>query len=259
MFYKKVLEYYQKLWNQIKEIEERLKALPEGTMFISQNGKYYKWYYTIDKKTRYLPKEKIQFAKQLAEKKYLLIRLKELKCESQAIEQYLKYHKNEIGIESNNFLNNPGYKQLLFDLYRPVSDKLYTWMNEEYETNLKYPEQLKFKTHAGRFVRSKSEVMIDTALRNHKIPYRYECKLVLGNVTMFPDFTIRHPKTGEYYYWEHFGLMDKMIYCENACKKIQTYSYNGILPFVQLITTYESAEHPLNPQLVDDMIKYFFL
>ena len=35
------------------------------------------------------------------------------------------------------------------------------------------------------------------------IPFRYECALTLGNTTVYPDFTIMHPNTGELIYREH--------------------------------------------------------
>ena len=58
--------------------------------------------------------------------------------------------------------------------------------------------------------------MIAMLLHLNAIPYRYECALSLGGVTLFPDFTIRHPGTGALYYWEHFGLMDDPAYAKNA-------------------------------------------
>jgi len=52
------------------------------------------------------------------------------------------------------------------------------------------------------------------------IPFRYECALQLDNITIYPDFTIRHPQTGETIYWEHFGRMDKDDYSKNAFSKL---------------------------------------
>lgn len=74
-----------------------------------------------------------------------------------------------------------------------------------------------------------------------------------------PDFTIRHPETGDCYYWEHFGLMDHAAYAQNAFSKMQLYTANGILPSAQLITTYESRDKPLDLELVEDYIRHYFL
>lgn len=57
-----------------------------------------------------------------------------------------------------------------------------------------YPERLIHKTSAGIDVRSKSEAMIVQVLHSHKIPFRYECALHIGSITLYPDFTIRIPR-----------------------------------------------------------------
>ena len=96
------------------------------------------------------------------------------------------------------------YTELLSDFFKPLSQELSEWMNTPYIRNSKYPEHLIHKTCVGYKVRSKSESMICTYLSINKIPFRYECALTLGNKVYYPDFTIRHPKTAEIYYWEHF-------------------------------------------------------
>ena len=107
-----------------------------------------------------------------------------------------------------------------------------------------YPEPLNHKTISGSYVRTKSEEMIHMVLYKNKIPFRYECGLRLGDLTYYPDFTIRHPKTGETYYWEHFGRMDDESYSQNVFPKLQHYTSHGIIPTIQLITTYETKKHP---------------
>lgn len=93
----------------------------------------------------------------------------------------------------------------------------------------------------------------------NKIPFRYECSLVLGEVTLYPDFTIRHPHNGTTFYWEHFGLIDNASYSANAFSKLQLYATHKIYPSIQLITTYETKEHPLTTDTVEKIISDFFL
>ena len=131
-------------------------------------------------------------------------------------------------------------------------------MNQPFDSNPLYPEQCIHKTRAGIFVRSKSESLITMLLHINKIPFRYECALTFEDVTIYPDFTIRHPQTGEYFYWEHFGLMDNPGYCKNALSKLQLYISNGILPSVHLITTYETLEHPLDAEIIENLIHFYF-
>ena len=133
------------------------------------------------------------------------------------------------------------------------------WANEPYPRNPLYPEQLIHKTSSGHMVRSKSEAMIDMYLHINKIPFRYECELTLGEYTFYPDFTIRHPKTNEIFYWEHFGMMDTSTYTKSAFTKLYQYTSYNIFPSIQLITTYETKDHPLNSDVIEKIIEYYFL
>jgi len=152
----------------------------------------------------------------------------------------------------------PEYRELLLPYFRPLSEDLENWMNEPYERNMKYPEQLTQKASSNKYVRSKSEVLIDMVLTQNNIPFRYECALQLGEITLYPDFTIRHPKTGELFYWEHFGMMDSLSYRKNAGFKLQNYILNGIFPTVQLITTYETKENQLDLEVIEKIVSQYF-
>ena len=118
---------------------------------------------------------------------------------------------------------------------------------------------LAYKTSSGIMVRSKSETIIDMFLHTNRIPFRYECALHLDNIILHPDFTIRHPQTGEIYYWEHFGIMDDPSYAEKALKKLSTYEQNGIFPGEQLIITFETRKNPLNQKHILNLIEHYFL
>ncbi len=131
-------------------------------------------------------------------------------------------------------------------------------MNAPYEQNPKHPEQLIHKTASGKLVRSKSEAMIDLYLYTKQIPYRYECSLQLGETTLYPDFTILHPHTGEIIYWEHFGMMDEPFYYQKVFPKLQLYTAYGIVPSIRLITTYETRTNPLSSEVIEKIIEHYF-
>lgn len=151
------------------------------------------------------------------------------------------------------------YKNLLISHFQPKSEELRNWTNEPYEHNPKHPDGLIHKTFSGIYVRSKSEVLIDSVLYSNNIPFRYECALKLGNTTIFPDFTIRHPETGKFYYWEHFGMMDEPEYYKKVYSKLYLYNSYGIIPSIQLITTYETSENPLDIDDITDIVTRYFL
>ena len=118
---------------------------------------------------------------------------------------------------------------------------------------------LKFESISGNTLRSKSELIIDQLLFVYQIPYRYECKLAIGDVTLYPDFTIIHPKTGKMFYWEHFGMMDNQKYSQKAFSKLEIYCENGIIPSINLITTFETTDFPLDAVKVENIIKQYFV
>lgn len=203
------------------------------------------------------PQIKQTTCRKISHKKYLSFKLEDLEDEKKAIESYLRHLKHRKSIEL--LINHSEYQKLLKPYFSPISEELSNWTNAPYECNQKYPEQLVHKGSSGKYVRSKSESMIDMVLYIHKIPFRYECALCLGETTLFPDFTIRHPKTGELFYWEHFGLMDNLEYSKNAYSKLQLYTNHGIIPSIQLIATYETREHPLTADVIERLVETYFL
>lgn len=258
MIYERALNESQRLETEINSLQRQLKRLPDGKLICSGNGKYYKWYRSDGHEKVYIPKSERDLAERLALKKYLTLRLKNSLREKKAIDFYLRHHDSNAYQMEQSLLNLPGYNELLFSSFKPLSHELYDWMNSSYEKNNKYPEKLNYRTYSGNYVRSKSEAIIEMFLCKYKVPFRYECALQLGGVYIYPDFTIRHPKTGEVYYWEHFGLMDDLTYIKNTTSKIQLYASNGIIPTIQLITTYETKENPLNTEMVEKIVQYYF-
>lgn len=248
----------QKLEKQIYSLEQQLQHLPEGKLICARNGNRCKWYQSDGKNHTYIPKKERYLAEQLAAKKYLTLLLEEKQCEKDVIDYYFKHCSRTNGQAENLLIKASEYQKLLSTHFKPISEKLRLWMSSDYNRNLKYPEKLIYETSAGFFVRSKSEVLITMILQSNGIPFRYECELKLGENIVYPDFTICHPITGKIYYWEHFGRMDDEHYCRNACMKIQSYALNGIIPNIQLITTYETKENPLSFYTVEKVVKDYF-
>ena len=258
MIHEKILNEYQKNEKQIQTLKQQLKTFPEGKLVCTKNGKYSKWYRSDGSTYDYIPKQKRQLAEKLAHKKYLSFQLQALLNEQEALSSYLKHHHNTTQDELS-FVNSPEYMNLISSYFTPVSQEFTNWMNSTYETNQKHPETLIHKTLSGKYVRSKSEVLIDMFLYKNKIPFRYESLLQLDEIALFLDFTIRHPESGEFYYWEHFGFMDDPAYVKNTCSKLQLYASHGFIPSINLITTYETKEKPLTADMVEKIVNYYFL
>ena len=259
MIYQRMIAEHKRLEDKIHSIQSQLSKCPDGKLFCTRNGPHFKWYCSDGKSAVYIPKSNRSFAEQLAVKKYLSTLLDELLQEKRAIDFYLRHHSPSPGKSIQMLTEMPAYQDLLAPYFRPLSQELFQWMQEPYESNPVMPERLIHKTSSGNFVRSKSEAMIAQSLYIHQIPFRYECALSLGETTIFPDFTIRHPHTGETYYWEHHGLMDDPKYRKNAFSKQQLYADYGILPTMKLITTYETRTQPLAFEKVEQLVQEYFL
>lgn len=259
MLYEKILSESHRLEEQIKSLEQIISTFPEGNIFCTHNSNKTKWYQSIGQKQIYISQKNQHIAKQLATKKFLSCLLKDCRREKNAINFYLRHHDKNAGQAALKLAAMPEYHELILPIFKPLSQELYDWTQAPYTKNTQYPEQLIHKASSGNMVRSKSEAIIDMFLSMNKIPFRYECALVLDETTLFPDFTIRHPLTGKIFYWEHFGLMDNSTYSRNVFTKLQLYASHQIIPGIQLITTYETKEHPLNMDTVQKTIEHYFL
>lgn len=258
MLHARIHKEHLRLQDQISEIQKKLDDLPEGKLICSHGTNCIKWYKSDGNNKIYISKKNRHLAEQLAVKKYLSVTLRDLEQEKNALEFYLRHRIPQSG-KADHLLTKPGYEELLAPYFKPQSEELSEWMNAPYEQNMHHPEHLIHKTCTGTFVRSKSEAMISLFLHTHQIPFRYECAFHLDSTIIYPDFTIRHPITGKTYYWEHFGLMDDPAYSHNTFSKLQLYSSHGITPSIQLITTYETSENPLNAEVIEKIIEHYFL
>lgn len=259
MLYERMLTESRELEEKIHEVRERLKTLPEGNIFCTRNGNKYKWYHSDGKNQKYIPRKDRAYAEQLAVRKYLTYQMQDLQSEKKAVDFYLRHHQNKESQAEQMLLQESGYQELLAPHFKILSRELEEWAAASYDSNAGYTEHLNIKASSGKMVRSKSEAMIDMILHINKVPFRYECALNLGDVVIYPDFTIRHPKTGETFYWEHFGMMDDPEYRHKTGSKLRFYISNGIIPTIQLITTYETLDKPLGTETIERIVKDYFL
>ena len=158
----------------------------------------------------------------------------------------------------------------------------YDWGNEPYKANTYMENQKRIRMPSGLMVRSKSEAAIASLYLQHKIPFHYDevlsfarlCHMQIGafnkgavhgefsrnyehnprNAIMSPDF-IAARKDGKLIYHEHFGLVDDSEYLNEAQEKLRLYAASGIVPWDNLIITYETKDGGIDLNLTEAMLQ----
>lgn len=244
---------------RITELKEQISRLPDGSLRISKQRKYYSYSQKPSNgPPRYLHKSERSTAKALAFKRYLTLQLKELETYRNALLKFQQTYAKDQGLARRFLLENEGAWLLLKDSFPFNSAPSSLWASRPESTSAPNQKARIIKCRSGHMVRSKSEGMIDNTLLAARADFRYEEPLVLGDITIHPDFTIRHPVTGSMLYWEHFGMMDIPKYSLQAAERLDLYVRHGFIPFHNLIITFESSQHPLSYEQIDLMMDYFF-
>jgi hypothetical protein len=132
------------------------------------------------------------------------------------------------------------------------------WMKAVVVKDPLWPEHLIHITPRGEKVRSKSEAIIASLLYTNNIPYKYEDELLIGDRSYYPDFTIRRPKDGKIFYWEHFGMIEDHNYLEAMENKLAVYRQNNISPWYNLLMTYD-VDGSIDAQMIQSLISSFLL
>ena len=253
-----------RLAKKIVKLQKDLELLPNQKLFITKNGKYNKWYIANGRAPVYIKKNQRELAEKLAQREVTEMNLKNAYQELASMDQYIKEYEQRSSEQQKWFINNSEIQKLLetskdFTPNYSTDEYLQQWMKESYESNPQYPEKCIYKTLAGDYVRSKSEVIIANALYHYSVPYRYECAFCSDGLTLYPDFTVCHPQTKQIFYWEHFGLMDNPYYINKTFEKLKIYAGCQVLPGINLITTYETGSCPLDCDKVEHLIKQYFI
>ena len=241
---------YQRLEAEIERLELEIAKFPAGELRAYKSGKRTKFYCrTEEGDYLYIKRADKDRLLKLARKGLYLAEKKDL-LEQREYLRGLLDAPSGIAVKKK-YLAHPGIKELLGAAKASFSE----WEEAPYERSSEYPERLVVPTKKGDMVRSKSEGMIADALFQAQIPYRYEAITPQLKGVGIPDFIVLSPYSRHEIVWEHFGMMDRPDYCRRASGKLKDYFDLGLIPDQNLICTYESKEHPLNLQSVEEQIK----
>lgn len=243
-------------------LEKELQSAPTGYLRISKSHNIIQYYCKetrTERKGKYIPKEKLNLARKMAQRDYYKNLLRKLKREQKFLNKTIPFFTfTDIFTEYDKL--HPGRKMLVTPVELSTEEYAAKW-NENYKAQSNYHnENAIFKTQNNELVRSKSELLIANALSYNKVPYKYEKKLRLKNGrTYYPDFCCLNKRTRQEFFWEHFGLMDSPDYACATSEKISEYAQNGFQQGRQIIFTVETKQKPLTSTYVQKMIDDYLL
>ena len=241
---------------------DELSYLPEGELYIRKDNGLHNYYQRFrrtgnrKKERRKGVKKDPELLNALVRKKYVTEALSILEKDLAATEQLLKvYILSDENSVMEGFVNK--FPELAEGIYHGISDPQ-VWADEWRGISDFHDESLISTAADGTLRRSKGELLIGARLDQYKIPYRYEA-LAHPDLPYRPDFMISRPKDGKIFFWEHLGLVNDPEYMANCRKKFSAYETAGIVPWDNLIITYDQADGGINEKLIDAMIHGWLL
>lgn len=248
------------LESKFQIIEKKLANAPEGSVQIKHFRKRVALYrhYKNDAGENVIKYISIKspLAVGLVQKRYYIKLKNAVSAELKALRLFTEhYHPAE---KYSAYASLPveiqGYIEPLF---KDIETRISEWAQESYDGNsYKMPESAIHDDKHGGEYRSKAEYIISGILGELELINKYELAYTYGNKTYYPDFTIIHPKTGELYYLEYFGMMDRPDYMYSALKKIAF--YQSTPDANRFVYIFESSETPINPAAIKNYLKSIF-
>lgn len=195
---------------------------------------------------------------QLASKEYYEKAREMIRKELKDIERLIKTEEKHVISAVYEKLNSTK-KTLVVPLEDSLENEIKQWEKVKYPIMDSKPGSYVIKTKRGEFVRSKAEYNIANSLRDEGIPYKYEPVLMTvdGNYER-PDFEIKSPVTGEVFYWEHFGMLDRPDYVDRMMTKLESYMLSDLYPGNGLIVTFDDGRHSLDLSNIRRIIRKYF-
>ena len=250
------------LKDKISIIEKWKHAHPDNyPICVKQRGKSVGYYIILEDSTqKYISVDKRKIICQYAQASYYSKVLTSASAEFKKIDNILKYYPKTPAekVFANLTVNR---QNLVTSITSTDEDIVHAFLSVSEKRNKTpfRPEGLTQKTEHGEMVRSKSEQLIANCLYHAGIPYDYERPVKVGNISYIPDFTMLNVRERKLRLWEHLGKMDNPEYAEAAVKKINNYIKAGFYPWDNLILTYETAQTPLDSDIIKTCIKEFCL
>ena len=253
----------KRLCSRREDLIEEMKSLPQGElMIIEQSGtkKYLQRLPAVGnrkKERRYGVKRKPDVLNALVRKAYIVQALKiieeDIRTIKNAEKEYIPCDENAV---MESFLKrNP---ELEAGIHRGDFDGD-EWKERFGRIEGYHSDNLRQTAADGTRMRSKNEVYIASRLDHYKLLYRSDCPTGIPGLYRVPDFTIIRKRDKKIIYWEHMGMMDELEYRIDSKRKLEEYEAAGIVPWDNLIITYDTKKGGLRADLIEAMIQGWLL
>lgn len=245
------------LSGRLAKSQNELAQCPEGSLVHEIRNKddwFFQFQRTIDgKRRRNLIKRDGKVLKGLLRKNYLQSEISILKKDVKILEKTLEGY---ISFAPDDILERmpARFKAFPRDYFFPQPEED-DWASQPYEQSSYKIERKIHTTSRGLLVRSKSELAISEAFYKYEVSFRYEQVLEIGTYRVAPDFMPRNKRTGEQLYWEHCGMPENEEYMKHHKWKMNLYESVGIVPWKNLIVSYDGADGTLNIAELESVIK----
>ncbi|MBR0374642.1 MAG: hypothetical protein IJH91_08955 [Mogibacterium sp.] len=256
-----------KIFAELNEYQQSLiqeyNRLPEGVLYVKEmQGKAY-CYRRVPKggnhkkEHRYGISSDAVAIRELVRKRYISEALplieEDLRVLKAALESYQPFDERTLmpAIRASYPLLEDG----LFD----TKTDLNGWAKDHVPLKGFYEKDLRSVAADGELIRSKGELYIKSRLDHYEIEYRYEAPIGIPGLFYVPDFTIRRRRDRKLIYWEHLGKVTDKKYMNDNRKKFDDYERYGIVPWDNLVITYDYENGGLNAKMIDAMIEAWLL
>ena len=245
---------------RIESVNKELISKPEGRLLISTRKGRYDFIHVMSnnsvRQRRGINRKQL-LVKELCRKRYLEEEAAMLEENRRAIEAFLESytdleHKKIIEKMPERFRRMPEEYYFHNRMNRDWTEKARKWLETPFEQSTYKPEEKDQTTASGLKVRSKSEVIIAEKLDHYMLPSRYEEVIYIEGYSFAPDFTIL-TKYG-IRYWEHFGKNNDTAYVRKNNWKLSMYQRAGIVPWKNLIITYDDEYGGLDTRIIESEI-----
>ncbi|MDO4545975.1 MAG: hypothetical protein Q4C25_07440, partial [Bacillota bacterium] len=250
-----LLQEYQ---TQLKEQQKELKAMPPGHLTVRMRENRVNYIQILPPfqpdgqyRVKGITKDE-RLVKQLARKKYLELSTKQLTIATSKLERFLENYQEPLPQDVLRQLPK-SYRQLPEEWLFPEKSADDKWVTEEYPRNTDREHEKIHITGRGLRVRSKSELIIAEKLDAYNLPYRYEQLIGYENYVFSPDFIIKARR--RLFYWEHCGMMADPRYRKRNKWKLTMYEKMGIVPWKNLIVTYDTEDGGIHSAIIEAEIR----